>query len=115
VAWTLWGQAFNSVHATTRLTVDEADDLTIDERIAAGDREAIYDAIVEAREQLNDLREKIGTLLVESTDTLDRLHALRSAKQRYGESVSPLVRWKRKEHPRTDARETKRQRSGKSR
>jgi len=115
VAWTLWGQAFNSVHATTRLTVDQADDLTIDERIAKGDREAIYDAVVEAREQLNDLREKIGSLLVDSTETLDRLNALRSAKQRYGESISPLVRWKQKASPRTDARGPKRPRSGKSR
>ena len=115
MAWTLWGQAFNSVHASTRLTVDQADELTIDQRIAAGDREAIYDAIVEAREQLNELRERIGTLLVESTDTLDRLNALRSAKQRYGESISPLVRWKQEASPRTDARGPKRPRSGKSR
>lgn len=115
VAWTLFGHAFNSVHAKTRLTVDQADEMTIGERIDAGDREAIYDAIVEAREQLNDLREKIGSLLVESADTLDRLNALRSAKQRYGESISPLVRWKQKESPHTDAKGPKRARSGKSR
>ena len=115
VAWTLWGQAFNSVYATTRLTVDQADELSIDERIAKGDREAIYDAIVEARERLNELREKIGSLLVESTETLDRLNALKSAKQRFGESISPLVRWKQKASPRTDARGPKRPRSGKSR
>lgn len=93
MAWTLWGRAFNSADATGRLTIDQADDLTLEARIAAGDREAIYDAIVEAREQLDQLREQIGNLLVESTETLDRMHELRTAKDRHGEKRTPLVRW----------------------
>jgi len=93
VAWTLWGRAFNSADATGRLTIDQADDLTLEARIAAGDREAIYDSIVEAREQLDQLREQIGNLLVESTETLDRMHELRKAKDRHGEKRPPLVRW----------------------
>ena len=110
-AWSLWGRAFNSVYATRRLTVDEADDMGIDERIAAGDREAIYDAIVEARDVLDDLRERIGNLLVDSAETLDRLNALRSAKERLGGNISPLVRFTKKEARRTDAEGLQRQRS----
>lgn len=93
MAWTLWGRAFNSADATGRLTIDQADEMTIEARIAAGDREAIYDSIVEAREQLDGLREQLGNLLVESTEILDRMHELRAAKDRHGEKRTPLVRW----------------------
>ena len=105
----LFGRAFNSVNASVRLTVDQADDMSIDERVAASDREAIYDAIVEARDVLDGLRESIGTLLVESADTLDRLNEVRLRKERHG--CAPAVQLQAKEAPRTDAAGRVRQRS----
>jgi len=109
VAWVLFGRAFNSVNASVRLTVDQADDMSIDERVAASDREAIYDAIVEARDVLDGLRESIGTLLVESADTLDRLNEVRLRKERRGSA--PPMQLRAKEAPRTDAVGKVRQRS----
>ena len=56
-----------------RLTVDECDRLDIDERIAIGDREAVYDAVVSAITVLDQCREEIGRLLSDGTDALAAL------------------------------------------
>lgn len=112
MSWLLHGRAINSEGCTKRLGVAEVEDLSIDRRIDAGDREAIYDAVVEAREQLDDLREQIGQLLVENADTLDRLAQLQAAKRKYGSEVSALVRFEKKDARRTDPAGKEPQRSG---
>lgn len=112
VSWLLHGHAINSEQCHRRLGVAEVEDLSITKRIAVGDREAIYDAIVEAREQLDDLREQIGQLLVENTETLDRLADLQAAKRKYGGEVSALVRFEKKDASRTDSAGREPQRSG---
>jgi hypothetical protein len=61
-----------------RLTADECDRLDIDDRIALGDREAVYDAIGSAMTVLDQCRDEIGRLLADGTDALDRLAALRA-------------------------------------
>lgn len=66
---------------TAVLTLEQKDSLTILQRIAMGDREAIYDSIVLAVTKLESLRESIGQLLSDSDeDALARLAELRAAK-----------------------------------
>jgi len=115
VAWTLYGHAINSERCTRRLTVAESEDLTLAQRIDAGDREAIYDAIVEACEVLDALREQIGESLADNCDTLDRLAELQAAKRRFGSEVSALVRFEKKDARRTDPAGREPQRSGMTR
>jgi hypothetical protein len=75
-----------------RLPLEETDDLTIDERIAKGDREAIYDAIVEATVALDILRADIGGLLAEGSDAFDRLAEVRAARLRNGDPKETAAR-----------------------
>lgn len=75
-----------------RLPLEEADALTVDERIAKGDREAIYDAIVEATVALDVLRGRIGRLLAEGSDALDRLAEVRAARLRNGDPKETAAR-----------------------
>lgn len=64
-----------------RFTVDETVDLTVAQRIANGDREAIYDAIVEAASALDTLREQIGGALADGEpEVMARTAELRAAK-----------------------------------
>jgi hypothetical protein len=66
-----------------RLTLDESADLTVLDRLRLGDREAIYDAIVEASRSLDELRELIGCELSGSDiDVLGRMAAIRQANDR---------------------------------
>ena len=86
--------------------------MSLDERIDAGDREAIYDAIVEAMSDLDGVRRDIGTLLVEDADVLDRLAEVRHSRIANGDP--PMVRPRRrkeKETAGTDAGGKERQRS----
>ena len=86
--------------------------MSLDERIDAGDREAIYDAIVEAMSDLDGVRRDIGTLLVEDADVLDRLAEVRYSRIANGDP--PMVRPRRrkeKETAGTDAGGKERQRS----
>jgi len=86
--------------------------MSLDERIDAGDREAIYDAVVEAQEQLREVRSKLGSLLVEDADVLDRLAAVKRARLTNGDP--PIVRPRRrkqKETAGTDAGGKERHRS----
>lgn len=73
--------------------------MTLDDRIAAGDREAIYDAIAEAREELDDVRRGLAELLAEDRDTLDRLKAVRQGWWINGEP--PIVRPRRRKKQET--------------
>lgn len=59
--------------------------MSLDERIAACDREAIYDAIVECCEQLDDVRRRLGKLLVDDAETLDRLAEIKKLRRWHGE------------------------------
>jgi hypothetical protein len=100
----------NSEQADRRLTLDEQDELTIDDRLQMGDREAIYDAIVEAVDSLELMRKAISELLAEDCDVLDRLSALQRSRAIHGEP--PIVRArKRQETAGSDASGKERQRS----
>jgi len=86
--------------------------MSLDERIDAGDREAIYDAIVEACGLLDEVRREISTLLVHDAAVLDQLAEFKRAGLARGEA--PLVRPRRrkqKETAGTDAGGKERQRS----
>lgn len=112
IAWTLCGRALNSERSTLSIPLDTQSDMSLDERINAGDREAIYDAIVEAMSDLEGVRRDIGTLLVEDADVLDRLAEVRRSRITNGEP--PMVRPRRrknKETAGTDAGGKERQRS----
>jgi hypothetical protein len=102
----------NSEQSTRSIPLDQQDGMSLDERIDAGDREAIYDAIVEAMSELEGVRRDIGTLLVEDADVLDRLAVLKRSRITNGEP--PIVRPRRrkqKETAGTDAGGKERQRS----
>lgn len=95
-----------------RLGLDEQASMSIDDRITAGDREAIHDAIVEAREDLDEVGRQLSLLLTDDADVLDRIAALKRTRNLVGES--PIVRPRRKkkqETAGTDASGTERQRS----
>jgi hypothetical protein len=92
------------------MPLHESDDMTIDQRIAAGDREAIYDAIVEAREALDIVRDDIGTLLADDPTTLERLRELSAKRVRHGEPQERRPR-RKKDAAATDRSGKERQRS----
>lgn len=91
--------------------MDEADELTIDERIAKGDREAIHDAIVEAREALDIVRQSMSEHLADGADTLERLAAVRWKRVCCGDPLGPRRRRKKQEAAATDRSGKERQRS----
>jgi hypothetical protein len=68
----------------TRLSLDEAEAMSIDQRILVGDLTAMYDAIVEAREALDIVRAAGGTLVAGDPETLDRLAAVRAESEARG-------------------------------
>jgi hypothetical protein len=67
-----------------RLPLNETIDLTIDERIAAGDLEAMYDAAREAISDLETLADKIAELLCGEPEALRRLSEVRLRQNRTG-------------------------------
>jgi hypothetical protein len=67
-----------------RLPLNETIDLTIDERIAAGDLEAMYDAAREAISDLETLSDKIAELLCGEPEALRRLSEVRARQNRTG-------------------------------
>jgi hypothetical protein len=67
-----------------RLPLNETIDLTIDERIAAGDLEAMYDAAREAISDLETLADKIAELLCGEPEALRRLSEVRARQDRTG-------------------------------
>lgn len=87
-----------------RMSLEESAGLTVQQRMAKGDREAIYDAIVEASTELDTLRERIGKhLSCSDTDALGRLAELRAAKA-CGACTATICssRWGQKETAATD-------------
>lgn len=63
------------------MTLDEKDGLNILQRMDEGDREAIYDAVVEAVTELDALRELIGCALSDSDhDVLARIAEVNAAR-----------------------------------
>jgi hypothetical protein len=105
VAWELFNRAALGHDCGTRLSLDEADRMSIDQRILVGDPTAIYDAIVEAREALDVLGGSLGTLLTGDPETLERLAAVRAASESRG------VTRTKQDAAATDRSGTERQRS----
>lgn len=64
-------------------TVDEADDLELDDRIARGDRMVAYDVIGACIDELTAWRDGLGEVLA-GADTLSRIAALAAKKERRG-------------------------------
>jgi hypothetical protein len=104
-------RAINAEGCHRRLTVDECDDLGIDERLRVGDREAIYDAIVECRERLDGLRIEAAKLLVENVEILDRLADVHRKSLAVGNPLPVFRRKKKKDAAATDRGGKERQRS----
>ena len=69
---------------SSRLPLNDVIDLTIDERIEAGDAEALFDAVAEAREQLDDLQEQIAATLHTDYQTMLRISDVRRRQQATG-------------------------------
>ena len=67
-----------------RLPLNETIDLSIDERIAAGDLEAIYDSTREAISDLETLADRIADLLCGEPEALRRLSEVRMRQDRTG-------------------------------
>lgn len=57
---------------------------TIDTRLTHGDRLAIYDAMVDAVEKLEAIRDRLADVLVDDADILRRLRSLHEQKPAYG-------------------------------
>lgn len=73
-------RAFEGVGCDGRLSVDDAELLTIDARIAAGDRVAVVDAAVEAGTALLALAAEMSEVLTDDRDALVRLAEIRLRK-----------------------------------
>jgi len=69
---------------SSRLPLNDVIDLTIDERIEAGDAEALFDAVAEAREQLDDLQDQIAATLHTDYQTMLRISDVRRRQQATG-------------------------------
>lgn len=86
-------RAFEGVACDGGLPIDQADAMTIDARIAAGDRIAVVDAAVEAGTALLDLAAEMSELLTDDRQVLVRLAEVRlrqerSGRQWHGTSIS---------------------------
>jgi len=94
------------------LPLDQADDLSIDERIKAGDRTAIYDAIVEAIAGLEAVRNQAAEIAAGDPAAMERLRELQEIKRRDGCKASICSsRWFRQETAGSEASGKERQRS----
>lgn len=62
---------------------------TIDTRLKNGDRLAIHDAVVDAVEKLEAIRDRLADVLVDDGDILRRLKSLHERKPSYG--VLPIL------------------------
>lgn len=96
-----------------RYPLDHTGGMTVKDRIEQRDREAIYDAIVEAVTELDGLRENIGKELSDSEhDVLARTAELREAKSA-GRCTATICssRWNKQETAETDRGGKERQRS----
>ena len=72
--------------SSRRLPLNETIDLTIDERIAAGDLEVIHDMTREAISDLETLADRIADLLCAEPEALRRLSEVRLRQSRTGKA-----------------------------
>lgn len=77
-------RAFEGAGCDGRLALNDADGMTIDARIAAGDRIAVVDAAVEAGTMLLELAAEMSELLADDRDALVRLAEVRMRQDRTG-------------------------------
>lgn len=63
------------------MSVDDQDDLTLDERINNGDIVAIYDALSEAVLYLTSIMDRVGDIVGGDAESLRRLGELREIKR----------------------------------
>lgn len=85
--------------------------MSIDDRIAVGDCEAFYDAVVEAIEGLEVVRATVGDSLVGDAEVMARLSELRRSRQMNGDPKPRRRRRTKQETACTDAGGKERQRS----
>jgi hypothetical protein len=87
VAHRLLTRAYQSVFCCKRrLPLNETIDLSIDQRIYAGDLEAIHDMTREAISDLETLADRIAGLLCDEPDALRRLSEVRLRQSRTGKN-----------------------------
>jgi len=84
-----------------RLPLNDVIDLTIDERIEAGDAEALFDAVAEARDQLGELQEQVAATLHTDYQTMLRISDVRRRQQATGRQWRGSV-WTDKDTGTTD-------------
>lgn len=74
-------RAGSSRSATTAFPPGEMDDSDIETRLLAGDRLAIYDAVIAAANRLERLSRELSEVLAEDPDAMARLAELRACKR----------------------------------
>jgi hypothetical protein len=78
IAGTLRQRAVDSMAMQSRrMAFNDVIDLSIDDRIELGDAEALFDAVSEAREQLDELQEQIAETLHTDMLTMVRISDVR--------------------------------------
>lgn len=115
IAWDLYTRAVNGEQAGVRLSADQVEDLDIDQRLRLGDREAVYDAIVDARARLEAMQDAVAAVLTDSSESIAAIAMLRERKRARGYDA-PIDRFtKKKDAAATDRSGKEPQRSGKDR
>lgn len=85
IAGTLRQRAVDSMAMQShRMAFNDVIDLTIDQRIEAGDAEAVFDAVAEAMEQLNNLQNEFAITLHVDVATMTRISEVRRRQQATG-------------------------------
>jgi ribosome-binding protein aMBF1 (putative translation factor) len=84
VAWQLFNRAMLAHDCGQRLSIEQAEEMDIDQRILVGDVTAFYDAIVEARELLGEAGEELAGLLAGDPEIMRRLDEVRAASKARG-------------------------------
>jgi len=67
-----------------RMAFNDVIDMTIDQRIEAGDAEAVFDAVAEAMEQLDNLQNEFALTLHVDVATLTRISEVRRRQEATG-------------------------------
>jgi hypothetical protein len=83
-AWQLFNRAMLVHDCGQRMSLEQAEDMDIDQRILVGDVTAFYDAIVECCGFLEVVREDLAGLLAGDPEIMRRLDEVRAASEARG-------------------------------